>query len=246
MSRVRADQRLVDLGLAPSRARARALILDGKVAGISKPGQMIAAGATPELLEPDHPWVSRGGLKLVQALDHFGLPVQGRTCLDVGASTGGFTDVLLSRGAVRVFAVDVGHGQLHPRLAADDRVVSMEGVNSRDLDAAAIPEPIDACVADVSFISLAAALPAALALCRPGAWLLALVKPQFEVGREHVGKGGIVRDEAVRDQVPDRIGGWLEAAGWRTLGVIASPIQGSDGNREFLIGAEKTGDEGQG
>lgn len=222
------------------------MILDGKVRGISKPGQMIASEAVPDLIEPDHPWVSRGGLKLVHALDHFGLSAEGRTCLDVGASTGGFTDVLLARGASKVFAVDVGHGQLHPRLAADDRVISMEGMNSRDLNADAVPEPIDACVADVSFISLTAALPAGLSLCRDGAWLLALVKPQFEVGREHVGKGGIVRDPAIRDQVPDRIGGWLEAAGWRTLGVISSPIQGSDGNREFLIGAEKTGDEGQG
>jgi len=239
MSRIRADQRLVELGLAPSRARARALIQDGKVDGVTKPGQMLPSGAQLALSEPDHPWVSRGGLKLAHALDHFGLSPEGRHCLDIGASTGGFTEVLLARGATGVAAIDVGHGQLHPRLVANDRVRSLEGLNARDLSVADLTSPVQAIVADVSFISLRLALPAAMELAETGAWMAVLVKPQFEVGREHVGKGGIVRDDAVRDAVPEAIAAWLSDAGWRVLGATPSPVTGNDGNREFLMAAEK-------
>ena len=238
MSRERADVLLVARGLAESRARARALILDGKVAGVTKPGQLLDAGAALQLAEPDHPWVGRGGLKLAAALDHFRIDPAGLTGLDVGASTGGFTDVLLARGAVRVYAVDVGHGQLHPRLAADPRVVSLEGVNARDLDAELVPERPGIVVSDVSFISLKAALPRALERAAPGAALVALVKPQFEAGRERVGKGGVVRDETVRQAVRDETVRWLEAEmGWRVGGVTDSPVAGSDGNREYLLAA---------
>ena len=240
MSRERADSLLVAQGLAESRARARALILDGKVEGVSKPGQMLPAGTLLTLSAPDHPWVSRGGLKLVHAMDHFGLSAEGLVALDCGASTGGFTDVLLSRGAAKVWAVDAGHGQLHPRLAGDSRVVSLENTNCRDLGPDLVPDVIRAITADLSFISLRTALPAALGLAAPGCWLAALVKPQFEVGRAHVGKGGIVRDTAVRDAVPDELSAWLESdMGWRVTGVTGSPVQGSDGNREFLLAARK-------
>ncbi len=239
MTRTRADQRLVELGLAVSRARARALILDGKVEGIGKPGQMVAADRLLSLTQPDHPWVSRGGLKLLQALDHFELSPEGRVCVDVGASTGGFTQVLLSRRAQSVFAVDAGSDQLHQDLRDDDRVVSLEKVNARDLNDNLIPFPPAAIVADVSFISLRLALPPAMDLAAQGCWLIALVKPQFEVGRAHVGKGGIVRDEAVRDAVPEELSDWMVQQGWRVLGVIDSPVTGSDGNREFLLAAVK-------
>lgn len=239
LSRIRADQRLVELGLAVSRARARSIILDGKVEGITKPGQMVQVDAVPVLSEPDHPWVSRGGLKLIRALDHFELNAEGRIGLDVGASTGGFTEVLLARGARRVFAVDAGHDQLHARLLEDDRVVSLESVNARDLNEGHVPEPPQAIVADVSFISLRLALPKALQMAAPGCWLVALVKPQFEVGREHIGKGGIVRDEIVRDAVPGELSEWFEQQGWRPIGTINSPVTGSDGNREFLLAAMK-------
>jgi 23S rRNA (cytidine1920-2'-O)/16S rRNA (cytidine1409-2'-O)-methyltransferase len=239
LSRIRADQRLVALGLAVSRARARSIILDGKVAGVTKPGQMVSEDAELVLSEPDHPWVSRGGLKLLHALEAFDLQPEGRIGLDVGSSTGGFTEVLLSRGATRVFAVDAGRDQLHDRLRADDRVVSLESVNARDLDEALIPDPPEAIVADVSFISLKLALPPALKMAASGCWLIALVKPQFEVGREHIGKGGIVRDEIVRDAVPGDLSVWLEQLGWRVLGTVGSPVTGSDGNREFLLAAQK-------
>jgi len=240
LSRVRADVLLVEMGLAQSRARARALIEDGKVAGVSKAGQMIPEGRTLSLLEPDHQWVSRGGLKLDQAMDHFGLSPEGKVALDIGASTGGFTQVLLSRGAARVYAVDVGREQLHASLLDDPRVISLESTNSRDLTPEIIPDTPDAIVADVSFISLRVALPAALDLAAPGAWLLALVKPQFEVGRANIGKGGIVRDTDVRDAVPVELADWLSREmGWQYMDVIESPIEGSDGNREFLMAARK-------
>lgn len=239
MSRARADQRLVDLGLAPNRARARSIILDGKVEGVSKPGQMVPMDAQLILTRPDHPWVSRGGLKLVHAMKHFGLSAAGRICLDIGASTGGFTQVLLEDGASKVYAIDAGRDQLHGSLRADPRVVSLEGTNSRDLDRALIPDEAGAIVADVSFISLRLALPAALAMAGSACWIVALVKPQFEVGREHVGKGGIVRDETVRDAVPGDLSDWIGALGWRVHGVVDSPVTGSDGNREFLMAATR-------
>jgi 23S rRNA (cytidine1920-2'-O)/16S rRNA (cytidine1409-2'-O)-methyltransferase len=184
--------------------------------------------------------VSRGGLKLAHGLDHFGIDPAGMVALDVGASTGGFTDVLLRRGAVRVYAVDVGHGQLDWRLRNDPRVVVLEQINARHLSREHVPEPVDLVVTDVSFISLELALPTALALARPGASLIALIKPQFEVGKGQVGKGGVVRDPALHQAVCARIARWLgEEQGWRVLGVSESPITGPKGNREFLIGARR-------
>jgi 23S rRNA (cytidine1920-2'-O)/16S rRNA (cytidine1409-2'-O)-methyltransferase len=190
----------------------------------------------------DHPWVGRGGLKLDHALKHFGLDVAGRVALDLGASTGGFTDVLLAHGAGKVYAVDVGHGQLAWKLRQDARVVVLEKTNVRELDRGLIPEPIGAIVADLSFISLKTALPAALALAAPGALVVALVKPQFEAGREQVGKGGIVTDATVHEAVCRDIEAWLgDQPDWQVLGLTESPITGADGNREFLIAARKAG-----
>jgi 23S rRNA (cytidine1920-2'-O)/16S rRNA (cytidine1409-2'-O)-methyltransferase len=238
----RLDKVLVERGLVASRARAQDLIRRGLVsvagAAETKPGAVVAASA-PILVAGDAvEQVSRGSTKLAAALDHFHFPVEGVIALDVGASTGGFTQVLLARGAARVYAVDVGHGQLHPRLAGDDRIVSLEGCDARRLDRARIPEPVDALVADVSFISLTKALPAAFALTAPGAWLVALVKPQFEAGRAAVGKGGVVRDPTARERAVANVQAWLAAQpGWRSLGVIPSPITGGSGNVEFLLGA---------
>ncbi len=239
----RLDQHLVAAGLTSSRTRARALIeagavtVDGAVA--RKPAQAVAAGAQVAVTADPNPWVSRAALKLLHALDEFGLTPHG-VALDVGASTGGFTEVLLARGAARVIALDVGHGQVHPRIAADPRVVVHEGVNARDIPAGLVP-PVDWIVADVSFISLTKALPGPLALARPGATLVALIKPQFEAGRAHVGRGGIVRDAGVHVAVRARIRDWLTGLGWQVTGEAASPIEGSDGNREFLIAALKPG-----
>ncbi len=237
----RLDQHLVEAGLASSRARAKALIeagavtVDGTVA--RKPSQAVATGAEVAVTADPCPWVSRAAFKLLHALDEFGLNPRG-VALDVGASTGGFTEVLLARGVARVFALDVGHGQLHSRIAADPRVVGLEGVNARDIPAGLVP-PVDWIVADLSFISLEKALPGPLALARPGAVLVALIKPQFEAGRAHVGRGGIVRDAAVHEAVRARIRDWLEGLGWQVTGEAASPIEGGDGNREFLIAAQK-------
>jgi 23S rRNA (cytidine1920-2'-O)/16S rRNA (cytidine1409-2'-O)-methyltransferase len=240
--KARADQALVDRGLVESRTRAQALILAGKVYSgtlrIEKAGQAIAADAPLEVRGQDHPWVSRGGVKLAHALDHFGLSPEGRVCLDIGASTGGFTDVLLSRGAARVHAVDVGHGQLAWKLRSDPRVVVLERVNARHLGAEQVPEQADALVCDASFIGLRTVLPAPLALLAPGAWAVALIKPQFEAGPEAVGKGGVVRDPAVHRAVCDAVTAWWAGLpGWRVIGVEPSPITGPEGNREFLIAA---------
>jgi 23S rRNA (cytidine1920-2'-O)/16S rRNA (cytidine1409-2'-O)-methyltransferase len=242
--RVRLDQLLVERGLAESRARAQALILAGVVFSgerrLDKPGLMVPADAAVAVRGRDHPYVSRGGVKLAHALDHFAIDPSGAVCLDVGASTGGFTDVLLRRGASRVYAVDVGHGQLDWRLRQDARVVVLERLNVRALDRRHVPEPVDLVVCDVSFISLTLALPAALALTAPGARLAALIKPQFEAGREQVGKGGIVRDELVHQAVCEKIAAWLAAQpGWQVLGLTTSPISGADGNIEFLIAAAR-------
>jgi 23S rRNA (cytidine1920-2'-O)/16S rRNA (cytidine1409-2'-O)-methyltransferase len=240
--RLRLDQLLVDRDLAENRTRAQALVMAGLVFSqerrLDKPGTLVAMDAPLEVRGRDHPWVSRGGIKLAAALDHFFIDPQGLVCLDVGASTGGFTDVLLSRGAARVYAVDVGSGQLAWKLRNDPRVVVLERTNVRSLTQTHIPEPVELVVCDVSFIGLTLALPAVLALTRPGAWLVALIKPQFEAGRAQVGKGGIVRDEAVRSDVCDRISAWVAARpGWRVQGLIASPIHGADGNAEYLIAA---------
>jgi 23S rRNA (cytidine1920-2'-O)/16S rRNA (cytidine1409-2'-O)-methyltransferase len=237
----RADVALVERGLAESRARAQALIMAGLVFSgeqrINKPGETVAEGRPLELRGQDHPWVSRGGVKLAHGLTHFELSPAGRVALDVGASTGGFTDVLLHHGAARVHAVDVGHGQLAWKLRNDPRVVVHERVNARHLDASLIPEPIGALVCDASFIGLRVVLPAALALCAPGAWAVALIKPQFEVGPA-IAKGGVVRDAGVHARVCREIAAWwTEQPGWHVLGVEPSPLLGPEGNREFLIAA---------
>ena len=236
----RLDIALVDRGLVESRAKAQALIMAGQVFSgerrLDKPGMTIDADAPLELRGQDHPWVSRGGIKLAHAIDHFSIDVAGRVCLDIGASTGGFTDVLLQHGAARVYAVDVGHGQLAWKLRQDPRVVVMERTNARYLTTEQIPEPVDLIACDASFIGLETVLPAPLRLAAPGAWLVALIKPQFEVGPERVGKGGVVRDPALHQEVCDRIAGWLgRQPGWSVIGVTESPITGPEGNREFLL-----------
>jgi 23S rRNA (cytidine1920-2'-O)/16S rRNA (cytidine1409-2'-O)-methyltransferase len=240
----RADQLLVEQGLAESRAKAQALILAGLVstAGrrIDKPGTAIAEDAELAVAGRDHPWVSRGGIKLAFALDHFALDPAGMVALDIGASTGGFTDVLLAKGAVRVHAVDVGRGQLAWKLRQDPRVVVHEGVNARHLSCTEIAEPIDLLTCDASFIGLATLLPAPLALTAERAALVALIKPQFEAGPGEVGKGGVVRDPAIRHAVCERIVGWVGAQpGWRVIGIAESPITGPAGNHEFLLYARK-------
>ncbi len=232
----------VDRGLAESRTRAQALILADKVftgeRRVAKAGDSLPSDTQIEVRGQDHPWVSRGGLKLAHALAHFGLSPAGRICLDVGASTGGFTDVLLSYGAAKVHAVDVGHGQLAWKLRSDPRVMVHEKTNARYLTPEMIPDPIAALVCDASFIGLATLLPAPLALCVSGAWAVALIKPQFEAGPQAVGSKGVVRDPAIHQAVCDRITKWWSAlAGWRVLGIAESPIRGPEGNREFLIAA---------
>jgi len=240
--KLRADQALVDQGLAESRTRAQALILAGLAyAGdrrVAKPGDMLSPDIALTLKGRDHPWVSRGGLKLSHGLDHFGFSASGRVCLDIGASTGGFTDVLLARGAARVHAVDVGHGQLAWKLRADERVLVHERVNARHLTAERIGEAVGALVCDASFISLLTVLPAPLALCAPAAWAIALIKPQFEAGPEAVGRNGVVRDPTVHAAVLARVRDWWDGlAGWRVVGIEPSPITGPEGNVEFLLGA---------
>jgi 23S rRNA (cytidine1920-2'-O)/16S rRNA (cytidine1409-2'-O)-methyltransferase len=242
-AKVRADQLLVAQGLAESRTRAQALILSGNVfAGdrrIAKAGDLLPEDAALSVKGRDHPWVSRGGIKLAHGLDHFGFAVNGAIALDVGSSTGGFTDVLLSRGAARVYAVDVGTNQLAWKLRSDERVIVHEQTNARDLSVAIVPEQVDIVVCDASFIGLAKVLDAALDLAGAGARLVALVKPQFEAGREEVGKGGVVRDPAVHQRVCDEAAAWVASKGWRVLGVDQSPITGPEGNVEFLLGAIK-------
>ncbi|MSO70412.1 MAG: TlyA family RNA methyltransferase [Alphaproteobacteria bacterium] len=238
----RADLLLVARGLAASAQEAQSLLMAGQVFSgerrIDKPGLRLKADAPLELRGRPHPYVSRGGVKLAHALDAFAIDPQGLICLDVGASTGGFTDVLLQRGAAKVFAIDVGHGQFDWKLRNDPRVVLLEKTNVRGITRAQVPDPIALIVCDVSFIGLEAALPAALELAAPGARLAALIKPQFEVGKAQVGKGGIVRDPALHEEVCARIRAWLDARpGWRVLGLVPSPITGADGNAEFLIGA---------
>ncbi len=245
MPKVRADQLLVSRGLAESRTRAQALILAGSVFSgdrrVAKAGDLLADDAPLEVKGRDHPWVSRGGVKLDHGLTHFGFDVAGAVALDVGSSTGGFTDVLLSRGAAKVYAVDVGTNQLAWKLRQDPRVVVHEQVNARYLDASVVPEPVDVVVCDASFIGLAKVLEAPLKLATPGAKLLALVKPQFEAGREEIGKGGVVRDPLVHQRVCDVAAEWVASQGWSVLGVTESPITGPEGNVEFLLGAEKHG-----
>jgi 23S rRNA (cytidine1920-2'-O)/16S rRNA (cytidine1409-2'-O)-methyltransferase len=244
MAKQRADLMLVERGLAESRAKAQALVMAGQVFSgeqrVDKAGQQMAQDAPLEVRGQPHPWVSRGGLKLSQALEHFAIDPAGQTVIDVGASTGGFTDVLLTHGAARVYAVDVGRGQLAWKLRQDDRVVVMEKTNARHLTPDDIPEALDAVVCDASFIGLSTVLPAALALAKPQAWLVALIKPQFEAGKSFVGKGGVVRDPWVHVAVCARVAVWLESlSGWQVVGVTESPVKGPEGNREFLIHAQK-------
>ena len=244
--KIRADQLLVRRGLADSRSRAQALIMAGAVFSgerkLAKAGEMLIEDAPLEVRGKDHPWVSRGGIKLEHGLTHFGFDVTRAVALDVGSSTGGFTDVLLSRGAAKVYAVDVGTNQLAWKLRQDPRVVVHEQTNARNLDGRIIPGPIDIVVCDASFIGLAKVLEAPLKLARPGAKLVALIKPQFEAGRAEVGKGGVVRDAAVHERVCAEAKAWVESQGWTVLGIVPSPITGPEGNVEFLLGAEKIGD----
>ena len=245
MAKQRADQLLVAQGLAESRTRAQALILAGKVfvgdRRVGKAGDLVAEDATLTVKGRDHPWVSRGGVKLDHGLTHFGFDVTGAVGLDVGSSTGGFTDVLLARGAATMFAVDVGTNQLAWKLRSDERVMVHEQTNARELTAAIITIPPDIVVCDASFISLTKVLGPALDLARPGANLVALIKPQFEAGRGEVGKGGVVRDPAIHQRVCDEAVAWVETKGWRVAGVVPSPITGPEGNVEFLLGATKGG-----
>ncbi len=243
-AKLRLDQLLVMRGLADSRAKAQALVLAGKVfAGtkrLDKPGITLAQDSELDVKAAEHPYVSRGGLKLAHGLDHFAIDPNGLVALDIGASTGGFTDVLLQRGAARVYAVDVGHGQLDWRLRNDPRVAVLERTNARHLSRTEVPEPVDIVTCDASFIGLRTVLPAAMGLVAPGAWLVALIKPQFEAGPDRVGKGGVVRDPDVHHAVCADIEAWLGGQpGWRVLGITPSPIQGPKGNTEFLIAARR-------
>ncbi|HEU0097284.1 MAG TPA: TlyA family RNA methyltransferase [Allosphingosinicella sp.] len=243
MTKARADQMLVDRGLAESRARAQALILAGLVFSgerkIDKAGQALAGDAPLEVRGKAHPWVSRGGVKLAHALEHFGWDVAGAVALDVGSSTGGFTDVLLQKGAAKVFAVDVGTNQLAWKLRQDPRVVVHEKTNARYLTDAVVSEPVDLIVCDASFISLAKVLDAALGFAKPGGRLIALVKPQFEAERAEIGKAGVVRDPLVHARVCAEALRWIEARGWEAAGLVQSPITGPEGNVEFLLAARR-------
>jgi len=239
----RIDQILVERGLAESRTRAQALIMAGLVYSgetrIAKPGQQLAGDAPVEVRGRDHPWVSRGGIKLAHALDHFALDPAGAVAMDIGSSTGGFTDVLLHRGAAHVFAVDSGTNQLAWKLRQDPRVTVLEQTSARILTPAMIDRPCDWVVCDASFIGLAKVLERPLELAAPRCRLVALIKPQFEVGREEVGKGGVVRDPALHARVCDEVRGWLERSGWRVDGIVESPITGPEGNVEFLVSAAR-------
>jgi len=242
---VRADQLLVEQGLAESRSRAQALILAGLVfAGdqrVDKPGTSVSPDSPLSLRGRDHPWVSRGGVKLAHALEALGWDISGAVAIDVGASTGGFTDVLLTKGAAKVYAVDVGHGQLAWKLRSDTRVVVLERTNARHLTAAEIPEPVDLITCDASFIALEKVLATPLGFAKPAARLVALIKPQFEAGRSEVGKGGVVRDPAVHERVSAEVAEWIgQQPGWRVAMVERSPITGPEGNVEFLLGAERS------
>jgi len=235
----RIDMLMVERGMCESRTRAQALIMAGKVVvgdhRVDKPGTKVSPDAAVRIKQPDHPYVSRGGVKLAGALDEFGLYVEGLTVLDVGASTGGFTDCLLRRGVLRVYALDVGRGQLHDRLVKDERVVSLEGVNARHLEPGALPEAVDLATFDLSFISLRLVLGPVMAHVKAQGRLLAMVKPQFEVGREKVGKGGIVRDEELRLEAVDGIERFAHELGLYTAGRADSRLPGADGNRETFL-----------
>jgi 23S rRNA (cytidine1920-2'-O)/16S rRNA (cytidine1409-2'-O)-methyltransferase len=239
----RVDQLLVERGLVESRTRAQALVMAGNVFSgetkIDKPGQQIAGDAPLEVRGRDHPWVSRGGIKLAHALEYFGLNPVGAVAMDIGSSTGGFTDVLLSNGARHVFAVDSGTNQLAWKIRQDERVKVLEQTSARILTSEQIDRPCDWVVCDASFISLAKVLERPLELADPQCRLVALIKPQFEVAREEVGKGGVVRDSALHSRVCEEVRSWLEGAGWVIDGIVESPITGPQGNVEFLISAQR-------
>lgn len=240
--KIRLDQLIVNRGLAESKTRAQALVMAGHVfvgdVKASKPGQQIAPDADISVKGSDHPWVSRGGIKLAHALEEFQIDVAGFVAIDVGSSTGGFTDVLLTNGAARVYAIDSGTNQLAWKLRQDDRVIVHEQTSARILTGAHIPEPVDLIVCDASFIGLAKVLERPLTFAKPDAQLVALIKPQFEAGRDEVGKGGVVRDEAVRTRVCNEVSAWLEDSGWKVQGLTTSPIVGPQGNVEFLVWAK--------
>jgi 23S rRNA (cytidine1920-2'-O)/16S rRNA (cytidine1409-2'-O)-methyltransferase len=240
----RLDQILVDRGLAETRTKAQAIIMSGQVFSgerkLDKPGESLRNDVPLEIRQSGPGWVSRGALKLIEGLDRFGIDPTGLTCLDVGASTGGFTEVLLSRGAARVYAVDVGYGQLAQKLRDHPRVVNLERTNARHLTASQVPERIDLLVCDASFIGLSTVLPAPLSLCGSKAFAVVLIKPQFEVGPERVGKGGVVRDPLLHEEVCAHYQGWFLAQGWQVMGIVRSPITGPAGNVEFLLGARRT------
>ncbi len=243
--KLRLDELLVERSLAESTTKAQALIMAGVVFSgeqkLTSAGGKVAADIALTVRGAEHPWVSRGGLKLAHGLAHFPFEAKGRVCLDLGSSTGGFTDVLLTNGAAKVYAVDVGYGQLAHKLRTDSRVVVMERTNARTLERADVPDPITAVVCDASFIGLRTILPAAMALTAPGAWLIALIKPQFEVGKDRVGEKGVVRDPALHAEVCEMMVAWMNAqAGWNVVGVEKSPITGPEGNVEFLLGAART------
>lgn len=244
--KIRIDQLLVERGLAESRTRAQALVMAGHVMlgdkKVDKPGLQVAEDAEVSVKGQDHPWVSRGGIKLAHALEQFGIDVIGAIAIDVGSSTGGFTDVLLSKGAAKVYAVDSGTNQLAWKLRQDPRVVVHEQTSARILTAEHIPEPADLIVCDASFISLSKVLERPMTFAKPGAQMIALIKPQFEAGRGEVGKGGVVRDSAIHARVCDEVSAWLEESGWSVKGLTESPITGPKGNVEFLIWAINTPD----
>lgn len=245
VEKLRLDQLLVERGLIETRTRAQAMIMAGNVYSntkrLDKAGQKVAADIQIELKGQDHPWVSRGGLKLVKGLDEFNIDVTGFIGVDVGSSTGGFTDVLLTRGAVKIYSVDVGHGQLAWKLRSDERVIVMERTNARHLTSEHIPDEADIVVCDASFIGLQTVLPAAMERVKKGGYLCALIKPQFEVGKGRVGKGGVVREPELHQEVCDKTENWLNSLDdWSVLGVTQSPIKGPEGNIEFLICARKS------
>lgn len=243
--KIRLDQLIVDRGLAESKTRAQALVMAGHVfvgeAKALKPGQQVADDVEVTVKGSEHPWVSRGGIKLAHALEEFGIDVAGMVAIDVGSSTGGFTDVLLAKGAAKVYAVDSGTNQLSWKLRQDKRVVVHEQTSARILTDAHITETVDLIVCDASFIGLAKVLERPLAFTKPNAQLVALIKPQFEAGRAEVGKGGVVRDEAVHKRVCDEVSDWLVTSGWDVRGLTTSPITGPQGNVEYLVWARKPG-----
>ena len=242
--KIRADSLLVKSGVAETRAKAQALLMGGKISVdgtlVVKPGALVLMGAQVSVAEKPHPWVSRGGIKLAAALKFFSLSPKGKVAADIGASTGGFTDVLLENGAKKVYAIDVGRAQLAHKIRSDTRVVVMEGVNARYLGREDLNEGLQVITCDVSFIGLEKVLPSVLSLADPSAWLIALIKPQFQLPKGKVGKGGIVKDEILHKEACDFVSDWLEnCMKWRVKGIAPSPILGAKGNQEFVIGAEK-------